>query len=226
MTEPTDPLLSSLESLGLSQPAQAKKPRNSMGQQEFFDLMVTQLKNQDPLKPLDSSEFLGQMAQFSTVTGLQNVEKSITELSSAFQSSQALQASTLVGRNVLVAGSQGLLPADGVFTAAADLPQSTGELTANFYDGSGQLVRRLSLGAHDAGLVQFAWDGIMDGGQRAPAGVYGVSVNAVLDGETVALDTLTAAQIESVTLGQGGAGMQLNLAGLGSVGLSEIKQLL
>jgi len=226
MTKPSDILPPGLESLSIDRTSQTNKPRKSLGQDEFFELMVAQLKSQDPLKPLDSNEFIGQMAQFSTVTGIENMQNSISELAATFQSSQALQASTLVGRRVLVPGSQGVLPADGSLTAAAELPQSTGSLSANIYDTRGQLVRHLSLGAHQAGTVQFDWDGLMDNGQQAPAGTYSIGVTAAMNDETSALETLTSAQVESVTLGRGGAGMQLNLLGLGPVDVSRVRQLL
>ena len=226
MTKPGDLLPPGLEHLGIGQQNQTEKPRNSLGQDEFFQLMVAQLTNQDPLKPLESNEFLGQVAQFSTVTGVQAMQEAIADLSASFQSSQALQASTMVGRDVLVSGNRALLGADGTLKAAADLPASTGSLSASIYDASGQLVRQLTLGAHEAGLVEFSWDGLTDAGQQAPAGPYTVAVTATFDDETHAIDSLVAARVESVTLGKAGTGMQLNLAGLGPVDTSQVRQLL
>ncbi len=226
MTKPGDILPPGLEHLGVGQQTQAEKPRNSLGQDEFFKLMVAQLTNQDPLKPLESNEFLGQVAQFSTVTGVQAMQEAIADLSASFQSSQALQASTMVGRDVLVSGNRALLGGDGTLKAAADLPASTGSLSASIYDARGQLVRQLTLGAHEAGLVEFTWDGLTDAGQQAPAGPYTVAVTATFDDETHAVDSLVAARVESVTLGKAGTGMQLNLAGLGPVDTSQVRQLL
>ncbi len=226
MTKPGDILPPGLEHLGINRQTQTEKPRNELGQDEFFQLMVAQLTNQDPLKPLESNEFLGQVAQFSTVTGVQDMHQAIKDLSASFQSNQALQASTLVGRDVLVPGNWTLLRADGTLKAAADLPSSTGSLSASIYDTGGQLVRQLSLGAHEAGLVEYTWDGLTDAGVQAPAGRYSVSVTATFDGETHAVDSLVAAKVESVTLGKAGTGMQLNLAGMGPVDTSQVRQLL
>ncbi len=226
MTKPGDVLPPGLQNLGINQQTQPDKARNDLGQDEFFQLMVAQLTNQDPLKPLESNEFLGQVAQFSTVTGVQDMHQAITDLAASFQSNQALQASTMVGRDVLVPGSRTLLGADGTLKAAADLPASTGTMSASIYDASGQLVRQLGLGAHEAGLVEFTWDGLTDAGQPAPAGTYSVEVKASINNQTQAVDTLVAAKVESVTLGKAGAGMQLNLAGLGPVDTSQVRQLL
>ena len=129
MTKPGDILPPGLQNLGINQQTQPDKSRNDLGQDEFFQLMVAQLTNQDPLKPLESNEFLGQVAQFSTVTGVQDMHQAITDLAASFQSNQALQASTMVGRDVLVPGSRTLLGADGTLKAAADLPASTGTMT-------------------------------------------------------------------------------------------------
>ncbi len=226
MTKPGDILPPGLEHLGINQQTQTEKPRNSLGQDEFFQLMVAQLTNQDPLKPLESNEFLGQVAQFSTVTGVQDMHRAIADLSASFQSNQALQASTMVGRDVLVPGNRTLLGADGTMKAAAELPGSTGALSASIYDAGGQLVRQLSLGAHDEGLVEFTWDGLTDGGQQAPPGSYSIALTASFNNETHAVESLVAAKVESVTLGKAGTGMQLNLAGLGPVDTGLVRQLL
>ena len=215
-----------LEQLAINQQSQPAKPRNALGQEEFFELMVAQLKNQDPLEPMESNQFLGQVAQFSTVTGVQNMLQAIEGLSSSFQSSQALQASTLVGRDVLIPGNRAVLGTEGTLRAAAELPFSTGALTANIYDSAGQLVRQLSLGAQDQGLVNFAWDGFTDAGQKAPAGIYTVAVSASADGENHAVTSLVAARVESVTLGKAGTGMQLNLASVGTMDMSQVRQIL
>ena len=226
MSKTGDILPPTVQHLGINKQTQSEKPRNELGQDEFFQLMVAQLRNQDPLKPLESNEFLGQVAQFSTVTGVQEMQQAIADLSASFQSNQALQASTMVGRDVLVPGNRTLLGAEGTLKAAADLPRSTGGLSASIYDANGQLVRQLTLGAHGEGLVEFTWDGLTDGGQQAPPGKYSIAVTATFDGETQAVGTLVAARVESVTLGKAGTGMQLNLAGIGAVDTRNVRQLL
>ena len=92
-----------LAGLELKQPE--KKANDELGQSEFLDLMIAQLQHQDPLNPADSGEFLGQLAQFGTVNGITELQNSFADLATSLQSSQALQASTLVGRNVLIPGN-------------------------------------------------------------------------------------------------------------------------
>jgi flagellar basal-body rod modification protein FlgD len=197
---------------------------SKLGQEQFLELMVAQIKNQDPTKPMDSSQFLGQMAQFGTVSGIQELQKSFSQMASSYQSNQALMASSMVGRSVLVPGSTGILPAGGALTGTADLPVSVAELTINITDSAGQQIRRLALGSKQAGEVKFSWDGLDDSGAPVAAGAYEVHAEAMLDGKNYAVDTAITAQVESVTLG-GAKGMQLNLAGLGAVALSDVKQI-
>lgn len=212
------------ERLGL---AGAKEGPQSakLGQDAFLELMMTQLKNQDPFKPMESGEFLSQIAQFSAVTGIQDLQSSFSTLSSALTSNQALQASSLVGRTVLVPRQTALLGEGGSISGTVDLPSSTPDLVLNIHDPSGQLVRRIGLGQQADGQIPFAWDGRNDTGNPVPAGIYQVSATALVGGEPVAVETLTNARVDSVTLGRSGEGITLNLAGLGSLALSEVRQI-
>lgn len=219
-------LAPNLQGLGLSPPQPTSNDKKALGQDAFFQLMVAQLKNQDPLKPLDSNEFLSQVAQFSTVSGIEEMRDSISELATSLQSNQALQASTLVGRDVLVPGNVGAFTPGSSLGGAVELPASTGALDISIFDTSGQLVRRLELGAQAAGTARFAWDGISDAGTAAPAGPYMVQANAVIDGKSQAIDTLVQTRVESVTLNSNPPGMTLNLRDLGSVNLNDIRELL
>lgn len=216
----------SFEQLGLSFPKTETGARNKLGQEQFLKLMVAQLKHQDPTKPLDNAEFLSQIAQFSTVTGIQELQSSFTQLAGSMQSNQLLQTSTLVGRSVLVESDLGTLPAGGNLGGAVRLSSSTPELMVTIQDARGAIVRRLEMGTQAAGQVRFNWDGIADNGQNAPPGVYRVKAEASVDGKTVALDTLTAASVESVTLDKATQALSLNLAGLGPVAFSKVRQIL
>jgi flagellar basal-body rod modification protein FlgD len=211
--------------LGLDPPSDATRDRKALGQAEFFELLVAQLQNQDPLKPLDSNEFLGQVAQFTAVNGIQEMQRSFADLASALGSSQALQASTLVGREVQLSSPVGYLAGEGGLEGSVRLPQSTQALTVTVQAPDGRLVRQMTLGAHEAGEVAFSWDGVTDAGQRARPGVYSIAATVKVEGETLALETLVSARVDSVTLGRAGAEMQLNLAGLGSVPLSQVDQI-
>jgi flagellar basal-body rod modification protein FlgD len=226
MTRTNDIGASGFAGLGLDPQRTSTSARKELGQQEFFELMVAQLKHQDPLKPLDSNEFLGQVAQFTAVRGIQDMQRSFADLASALGSSQALQASTLVGREVLVPGGLGYLSETGGVAGAVRVPEATRELGLTVYDSVGRVVRQINLGARPAGDVEFAWDGVTDGGQRATPGTYAVAASVELGGQKVAAETLVLARVESVTLGRAGAEMQLNLAGLGPIGLGTVREIL
>ena len=202
------------------------KPSNDMGQQQFMTLMLTQLKNQDPLSPMDNAQFLSQLAQFNTATGVQDLKSSFSQLSQSLNSNQALQASTLVGRSVLVPSQSGVLASGGTLDGNISLPASTNSLMLNFYDASGTLVRQAPMGPHTSGTVDFSWDGKDDNGSQLPAGVYGVKATAMIDGKQQALNTNVAAHVDSVTIGQSGAAPMLNLAGIGSLDFSKVKQIM
>lgn len=204
---------------------------NALGQEDFMKLMVTQMSNQDPFKPMDNAEFIAQMAQFSSVSSLNDLTKSFGTLASSMQSSQALQASSLVGRNILVPSAVGPLPEAGNLAGAVDLPFSTSDLSVSIKDPvTGDTVRSIAPNGSQsavAGTVQFEWDGLDDQGNRLPAGNYIVEASAVAsDGTGYALDTLISAPVESVTLGQGGRGVSLNVTGMGSMDLSAVRQIL
>lgn len=210
-----------LTSPGLSAPTVAHD--GALGQEDFLNLMITQLKNQDPFKPLESGEFLGQLAQFGTVSGLAELKSSFESLAGSLVSSQALQAATLVGRSVLVPSARGSLEAQDGVLGAVDLPQSASAVRVHVRDADGQVVRRLDLGAHEAGLAEFAWDGVTDAGDRAAPGAYAIVAEYRSGTKTIAADTLVAAPVESVVFG--GNGLMVQLRGLGDVPFSSVREI-
>lgn len=226
MSNINESLQSSIQQLGLgAQPQTSTKRPDELGQEEFLKLMITQLQSQDPFSPMQNGEFISQMAQFSSVTGLTDLKQSFDKLATSLQSNQALQASSLVGRTVMVPSATGVLPQSGALAGAIDLPETSGAVTLTVTDASGQVMRRLELGAQSAGEVYFRWDGITDAGTPAAPGRYYISAEASMDGETVALETLTNAAVDSVTLGQGGQGLTLNLTDGNTVDFASVREI-
>lgn len=209
---------------GLANPVQGQQ--NKLGQDDFLELMITQLRNQDPLKPMESGEFLSQIAQFSTVTGIKDLQSSFASLAGSIYSNQALQASGLVGRAVLVPSSHARLPAGGMLEGAVDLPVGTQDLVIGIYNGSNELVRAVHLGRQTAGVVSFAWDGTDETGGFAPPGVYELRATAGGASESRALDTLAKSRVNSVSLGGQGGGISLNLDGLGEVDFAQVREIM
>ncbi len=211
-------------SLGLTRPEEPKK-RDEVGQETFLKLMVTQLKNQDPFKPMENGEFLSQIAQFSTVTGINELNDTFSQLAASLSSNQALQAGALVDRQVLAPLEYGVLPLGGGMQGAVDLPVSAGDVALRITDARGVLVRELRLGSQQEGLAAFRWDGVTERGEYAPPGVYRIQATADYGDETVALQTLTTARVDSVSIGSDGRGLTLNLEGLGPVSFNDVKQI-
>jgi len=211
-----------LEALGLAASPAARRPE-ALGQEEFLSLMLAQLKNQDPFKPLESGEFLGQLAQFGTVTGIAELKTAFEELAGSLVPNQQLAAAQLVGRDVLVTSRDAYLAADGAVRGAIELPAGSPSVQIQIRDAAGQVVRELSLGEREAGLVRFEWDGITDGGERAPAGRYSMSAQFFEDGEMRGATTFVVAAVESVRFGPRGLAVQLT--GLGELPFSAVQEI-
>lgn len=206
--------------LASSGPAKASK---ELGQEDFLALMIQQLRNQDPLKPMENGEFIGQMAQFSTVSGIADMTKSVAGLTDAFKSGQALQAASMVGRTVLTEASAGTFTGSKPLAGAVDLPYSTSAGVVRVFTNSGELVREIPLGSQQAGLSNFAWDGTLANGQPAPAGRYQLTAAIESGAGSTALTTYLASKVESVTLSGDGSGSQIRTDSGASLRLSQVK---
>lgn len=223
--------INTLSSLGAKvvdgQQATTGKKRNELGQAEFLKLMTTQMTHQDPMKPMENGEFLSQMAQFGTVSGIQDLQKSFKEFAGAISSDQALQAAGLVGRYVSVPANEGVLPAGGEIKGQVDLPASAQNINVVIQNATnGEVVRNISLGGYPAGKVPFIWDGLDESGQFADPGLYKIRVDVPLDGVNTSLQPQIISKVESVSLASGGQGVQVNLNGMGAVAFNQIKQIL
>lgn len=207
----------------------ARKPEPSrkkeLGQEDFLKLMVTELRNQDPFKPMKSGDFLGQIAQFGAVSGISSLEKKFTGLAESLVSNQALQAATLVNSSVMVATDVGPLPAGGSLRGAVDLPFAADRVRVGIYDSAGGLVRQFELGANPPGAVRFAWDGVDKDGRRLSPGLYEIRAEATSGPVTQAVETSVADTVESVNLGRAGDPLSVRLKGLGAVDFKDIKQI-
>ena len=199
------------------------KKKDQLGQNEFLQLMLAQLKNQDPFKAMDPSQFLGQLAQFGTVTGIQDMKSAFTSLSDAMRSSQVLDGASMVGRDVLVPSDTVTLHADGTVKGSIDVPKGLTGLTVNIRDSAGALVRRMTLPT-DSGNHEFTWDGLRDDGTRAAAGDYDIEAIGSLDGQSGSLEMLFSSRVNSVTIDS--SGLVLNTNDLGARPLSDVRRIM
>lgn len=226
MDNPIGLLPPGLESLSIDRQKVTTAPSGELQQEQFLELMLTQLKNQDPLKPMESGDFLGQIAQFGTVTGIGELQQSFSSLAASLQSSQALQASTMVGRNVLIESETVTVGVQSEPGLAFELPSAANDVRLVIEDQSGQAVRQVAFGDHDKGLIDFAWDGLDNSGAKVVPGTYSLKATAIIDGANEALSTFIQAPVESVTLSRDGQPPVLNLTDIGAIELGAIKRVL
>lgn len=202
-----------------------KEESQELGQDVFLRLMVTQMNNQNPLDPQENSEFVAQLAQFSSVEGLDKLNNTMDDFVGSFQSNQALEASAMVGRFVKVDTDVSYLGEGGLVAGTIELPQSASQVTVNVFNVNGEIVAEEIMGEQAAGNLPFAWDGSDgQGGQLAP-GYYRFEVMANMGGDPVQVNTALSANVDSVTVGANGT-ISLNVAGIGSVSMSQVKEIL
>lgn len=222
--------MDALSSLGLTgagkksaaerQQADDKAQKDKLGQADFLLMMTQQLKNQDPLNPMDNGAFLAQLAQISTVQGLGELNKKADQFLSANGTDQALRGAALIGRQVEVPGGALALGAEGNAVASATAT-GKGPVTVVVQDGNGSPVRTLSLPDGNPGPRRIEWDGKDAAGNRLPAGDYRFAASQPgADGKPVSLETSGSAKVESVSLDKDGA--TLNLAGGQRLPLSKV----
>lgn len=205
--------------------SQEAAKKGDLGKNEFLELMIAQLENQNPLEPQDNGAFISQLAEFSALEEMQQISSTVDSFSEQFQSSQALQASAMVGRNVLVPGADSPLLSDGTISGMIDLPSGTSNLSVSILNGSGELVRRIDMGQQFAGSVPFSWDGKNEQGDMMPNDRYTIKAESKTSTGSEQLDTLFASQVISVSIAQGGGAVTLNLAGLGSVPIESVREI-
>ncbi len=191
-------------------------------QDRFMTLLVTQMRNQDPLNPMDNAQVTSQMAQLSTVSGINKLNSTVESLMNSMQMGQSYQAANMIGHSVLVEGKDITLDNDGgVF--GVELPIGADKMTINIKDSAGNTVRTLEFGAQANGSVPVTWDGYSNDGALASNGKYQFDVAASVDGQPVQTTRLSFAQVMSVS--NSSSGVILNLSNASSVNTQDVKEI-
>lgn len=191
-------------------------------QDRFLKLLVTQMKNQDPLNPMDNAQVTTQLAQISTVGGIDKLNTTLQTLSSSMLAAQSVQSSAIIGRDVYASGST-LALTDGKATGAFELKQDADHVFVQISNSSGALLRTLDLGAAKTGMSAFEWDGKTDAGNTVTSGMFTFQVTAARGNATIPVDPMMAGRVDGVSLTNG---VRLNLQGGGDIGMSDVKRIL
>jgi flagellar basal-body rod modification protein FlgD len=220
----TNPIADNAFLSGLTKTASTTQaPAATDPQDRFLKLLITQMQNQDPLNPMDNSEVTSQLAQISTVTGIDKLNATITAMNSSMVAAQSLQASALIGKGVVAPGNTMLLQ-QGQAVAGVQFPTPVDQATITISNASGQVVKTINLGSQPAGTQAIPWDGSTDAGGKASDGTYTFALSAMQGGQKVTTaTTLGYGLVQSVTLGTDQ--LQLNTLGLGAVPLNQVKQI-
>lgn len=188
----------------------------------FLTLLVAQMKNQDPLNPLDNAEVTSQLAQLSTVQGIEDMNATLQALAASMGVNQMAQAANLIGSAVLVPGDS-IGPAELENVIGFELSRPADKVTVDIFDAAGGAVRSLDLGPREDGVNLLAWDGLTGSGETAPDGVYTFKINATQGGKEVDSTALHLGLVNSVS--QNSQGVRLNLADNENVTYADIRQI-
>lgn len=215
-----------IRNLGLSAPANEPKIKNAgsqtLGQADFLKLMTAQMKNQDPFDPVDNTQMVAQMAQFSSLAGISEMSSTLKGIADRLGATSASDAMSYVGRTVLTEGGTAYGRTSGGIAGAVELDAAADAVTVSIADASGQVLKTVSLGKQIKGVATFDWDGRTDTGEDAGEGPFTVSALAQSANGPVKAATLVWAPVQSVSLSSGSP--VLDVAGIGAVPVSAVRK--
>lgn len=193
-------------------------------QNNFLTLLIAQLKNQDPTNPMDNSQLTSQLAQISTVSGIEKLNTTLGAISGQLHESQGLQTSALIGHGVMFPGSVILTGNESTTPFGIELFQPADKVTVTISDQNGQVVHTLELGKLKAGVHTFTWNGKVDGEERVPDGAYTFAITASNGSTQLAAQPLHFGTVNGITRSNGMS--LLNLGNYGTISLDEVRQII
>jgi len=197
-----------------------------LSQEDFFAMLTEQLANQDPTKPVDNDQMVAQMTSFTMADGISQLNDKFESFAASMTSNQALQASSLIGQNVLVQGNVGHMSSDAAGVSGVVVnEQSVQNMTITVENQYGEVIKTIDAGTQAAGNVEFKWDGKDAKGNDMPPGEYVINATGELNGEGVQLSTAVNRHVGSVSLAGSGQGVILNLDGDVSINLDDVIQI-
>lgn len=204
----------------------AKDPdRGQLGQEDFFALMTQQLAYQDPFDPADNSDMIAQMTAFTTADGINEMGEKLANLTEVMTSSQALQASSLVGQKVLLPSDLAYWDGEETIDGVAVTGEGADNVMVRIENEQGELIRSMTLDGPQRGNVPFSWDGLNEQGEPAAKGRYTLRVSGLVDNQREDLNALAFGRVDSVTLGSANSPTLVNLSGLGGIPLNQVLEI-
>ncbi len=189
----------------------------------FLKLLVAQMKNQDPLNPLDNAQVTSQLAQINTVNGIEKLNASIGDLSASLLAGQSMQSAGLIGRTVFADGNRLALTAGAPARGALQLGDAADSVKVTISGAAGNVVRQIDLGAHGAGLTTFEWDGRNAAGAAMAPGAYSFQVSATRSGQNITASTLASGVVSGVI--PDSAGTRVSIDGIGELTMQQIRNI-
>jgi flagellar basal-body rod modification protein FlgD len=176
---------------------------------DFLKLLVTQMRYQDPMNPMDNAQMTSQIAQLNTVEGINQLNATVTNLQASLMASQSMQSASLIGKTILADGNAINLQS-GSASLSMRLEGPAESVVVDVINSSGRIIKTANLGANAAGIQTFTWDGSTNEGGVAPNGQYTFQVNAKKLNQTVVVTPLTQATVSGVELTSAGPQLSLN----------------
>lgn len=208
-----------------------KKAADAVGQLQeqqdrFLTLLVTQIKNQDPLNPMDNAQMTTQLAQINMAQGVEKMNANMSKLIGYYEESQTLQAAAMIGKSVLVSGGKNLPLGDLGAMGGLELPADAESVKVTIKNSAGAVVNVIDLGQQNQGTVMYQWDGKDMNGQPSKPGNYSVTVDAVAGGQKITTDNLQVGTVRSLIRNPNGSGFSLDLGSAGEVGFDQVKRII
>lgn len=217
-----------LQNLGITRAgagaAVQKSASTTLGQADFLKLLTAQMRNQDPFSPVDNTQMVAQMAQFSSLSGISEMASTLKAISDKLGATSTADAAAYVGRTVLTEGGTAYPRTGGGIAGAVELDGAATDVTVTIADANGATLRTLRLGAQPKGTATYDWDGVTDSGEAAGPGPFTVTAAARDGARAVAGRSLVWAPVQSVSVPAAGPA-QLTLYGLGAVPATAVRQI-
>lgn len=198
------------------------KNNGALTQSDFFALLTQQLAYQDPTKPVENDQMIAQMTNFTMADGISKLNENFSSLAQSMTSNQALQASSLVGRSVLTQSEELVFTGESLSRGQINLENVADNMKVIITKPNGELVNSFAVDSPQLGKNEFVWDGTDQDGEAMPAGVYNISVEVTASGKTESVPVQVYTPVSSVSMGNNGTGIMLNLLGIGAVKLADV----